>query len=174
VVFTIHNMNYGQKKIAEAAQFCNRFTTVSPTYAFEVGSHPAIAGACARARVCVCVRARLCWWLLERLGAQTCGWLGPAATVAVRGGPLPCAGCTTPVSPPRPSTHAHALAHRKRAHTHATANGTKFLGIRNGIDNDIWNPTENVFLPMSFDAMTCDQGKRRCVRGMWTCGRCSC
>jgi hypothetical protein len=79
-----------------------------------------------------------------------------------------------PPPPPRPSTHAHALAHRKRAHTHATANGTKFLGIRNGIDNDIWNPTENVFLPMSFDAMTCDQGKRRCVRGMWTCGRCSC
>lgn len=44
VVFTIHNMNYGQKKIAEAAAFCQSFTTVSPTYAFEVGSHPAIAG----------------------------------------------------------------------------------------------------------------------------------
>lgn len=36
VVFTIHNLNYGQKKIAEAAEYCQRFTTVSPTYAFEV------------------------------------------------------------------------------------------------------------------------------------------
>jgi starch synthase len=45
VVFTIHNMNYGQKKIAEAAEWCQKFTTVSPTYAFEVGGHPAIAGA---------------------------------------------------------------------------------------------------------------------------------
>lgn len=37
-------MNYGQKKIAEAAEYCQKFTTVSPTYAFEVGGHPAIAG----------------------------------------------------------------------------------------------------------------------------------
>lgn len=44
VVFTIHNMNYGQKKITEAAYYCQKFTTVSPTYAFEVGGHPAIAG----------------------------------------------------------------------------------------------------------------------------------
>jgi starch synthase len=29
-------MNYGAKKIAEAATACQRFTTVSPTYAFEV------------------------------------------------------------------------------------------------------------------------------------------
>lgn len=36
IVFTIHNMNYGQKKIAEAAYYCQKFTTVSPTYAFEV------------------------------------------------------------------------------------------------------------------------------------------
>lgn len=39
VVFTIHNMNYGQKKISEAAYYCQKFTTVSPTYAFEVGLH---------------------------------------------------------------------------------------------------------------------------------------
>ena len=44
VVFTIHNMNYGQKKISEAAYYCQKFTTVSATYAFEVGGHPAIAG----------------------------------------------------------------------------------------------------------------------------------
>lgn len=38
VIFTIHNLNYGQKKIAEANQYCQRFTTVSPTYAFETGA----------------------------------------------------------------------------------------------------------------------------------------
>lgn len=38
VVFTIHNLNYGQKKLSEAAFFCQRFTTVSPTYAFETGA----------------------------------------------------------------------------------------------------------------------------------------
>jgi len=43
VVFTIHNMNYGQKKIGEAAYYAQKFTTVSPSYAFEVGGHPAIA-----------------------------------------------------------------------------------------------------------------------------------
>jgi hypothetical protein len=29
VVFTIHNLNYGQKKLAEAADFSQKFTTVS-------------------------------------------------------------------------------------------------------------------------------------------------
>jgi starch synthase len=37
-------MNYGQKKITEAAEWSQKFTTVSPTYAFEIGGHPAIAG----------------------------------------------------------------------------------------------------------------------------------
>eukprot|EP00882_Tetradesmus_deserticola_P002586 GHRQ01002751.1.p1 GENE.GHRQ01002751.1~~GHRQ01002751.1.p1 ORF type:complete len:302 (+),score=132.94 GHRQ01002751.1:897-1802(+) len=77
-------MNYGQKKIAEAAEFCQKFTTVSPTYAFEVGSHPAIAG----------------------------------------------------------QTH-------------------KFMGIRNGIDTELWSPTENKFLPIPYDADTAEEGKRR-------------
>ncbi|WIA17469.1 hypothetical protein OEZ85_014309 [Tetradesmus obliquus] len=84
VIFTIHNMNYGQKKIAEAANYCQKFTTVSPTYAFEVGSHPAIAG----------------------------------------------------------QTH-------------------KFMGIRNGIDTELWSPTENKFLPLPYDADTAEEGKRR-------------
>jgi len=42
VVFTIHNMNYGQSRITEAAIHCQKFTTVSPTYAFEIGGHAAI------------------------------------------------------------------------------------------------------------------------------------
>ncbi|KAL6763691.1 hypothetical protein V8C86DRAFT_192634 [Haematococcus lacustris] len=43
VIFTIHNLNYGQKKLAEAADYCQKFTTVSPTYAYETGSTPLIA-----------------------------------------------------------------------------------------------------------------------------------
>ncbi len=42
-MFTIHNMNYGQPRIAAAAYNCQKFTTVSPTYAFEIGGHNAIA-----------------------------------------------------------------------------------------------------------------------------------
>ena len=37
VVFTIHNLEFGQNYIGEAAYYCQRFTTVSPTYATEVG-----------------------------------------------------------------------------------------------------------------------------------------
>ncbi len=37
VVFTIHNLEFGQSYIGEAAYYCQRFTTVSPTYAMEVG-----------------------------------------------------------------------------------------------------------------------------------------
>ena len=36
VVFTIHNLEFGQSYIGEAAYYCQRFTTVSPTYAMEV------------------------------------------------------------------------------------------------------------------------------------------
>jgi len=44
VVFTIHNLNYGQKKISEAAYYCQKFTTVSPTYAYETGECTAASG----------------------------------------------------------------------------------------------------------------------------------
>lgn len=43
VVFTIHNMNYGQERIAAAAFHSQKFTTVSPTYALEVGGNPIIS-----------------------------------------------------------------------------------------------------------------------------------
>lgn len=43
VVFTIHNLNYGIQAIGEAAHHCQKFTTVSPTYAWEIGGSPAIA-----------------------------------------------------------------------------------------------------------------------------------
>eukprot|EP00955_Chlamydomonas_euryale_P100621 365296-Chlamydomonas_euryale.AAC.29 len=82
VVFTIHNMNYGKAKLAEAAYYCQKFTTVSPTYAFEIGGNPVIG-----------------------------------------------------------------------AHTH------KFMGIRNGIDPDLWDPENNQWLPMPYTAGTVVEGK---------------
>ncbi|CAG9465646.1 unnamed protein product [Pedinophyceae sp. YPF-701] len=82
VVFTIHNLEFGQAKIGAAAYACQRFTTVSPTYAFEIGGHPAIA-----------------------------------------------------------------------------PNAGKFMGIRNGIDPDIWDPETDQFLPLGFTANTCVEGK---------------
>ena len=36
VVFTIHNAEYGLDRIAVAARYSQRITTVSPTYAHEV------------------------------------------------------------------------------------------------------------------------------------------
>lgn len=42
-MFTIHNLNYGAQKVGEAAYYCQKFTTVSPSYASEVSGHPAIA-----------------------------------------------------------------------------------------------------------------------------------
>ena len=50
VVFTIHNMNYGQSRISEAAHNCQKFTTVSPTYAFEIGGHGCVAAHNAKLR----------------------------------------------------------------------------------------------------------------------------
>lgn len=83
VVFTIHNLNYGQVKIGEAAHYSQRFTTVSPTYAFEVGGHAAI---------------------------------GPSVG--------------------------------------------KFVGIRNGIDVEIWDPEDDQFLPMNFNSTNLEEGKK--------------
>lgn len=40
VVFTIHNAEYGLDRIGSAAYYSQRFTTVSPTYAFEVPPVP--------------------------------------------------------------------------------------------------------------------------------------
>lgn len=42
-----------------------------------------------------------------------------------------------------------------------TGQTAKFMGIRNGIDPDLWSPTENKFLPMPYDAETALEGKRR-------------
>jgi starch synthase len=47
--------------------------------------------------------------------------------------------------------HAHPCA----------ANAHKFLGIRNGIDADIWSPEDNPYLPMCYSAANVEEGKRR-------------
>ena len=35
-IFTIHNLDFGAAQIGEAAYYSQRFTTVSPSYAWEV------------------------------------------------------------------------------------------------------------------------------------------
>jgi len=47
-----------------------------------------------------------------------------------------------------------------------TGNTHKFMGIRNGIDTELWSPTENRFLPMEYDADTAEQGKRRWAQSL--------
>lgn len=37
----------------------------------------------------------------------------------------------------------------------------KFMGIRNGIDTELWSPSDNKFLPMNYDASNVEEGKRR-------------
>lgn len=147
VVFTIHNMNYGQKKISEAAQYCQKYTTVSPTYAFEIGGHPAIAGAASChqhtgllcSHICFCRQhAGIRVLLLHSTGRLT----GIAAN---------------------PSTDS---ASKRRLFLRCICSpsaGTtaKFMGIRNGIDTELWSPTENKFLPMSYDASNAEEGKKR-------------
>ncbi|KAL4420307.1 hypothetical protein ABPG77_001397 [Micractinium sp. CCAP 211/92] len=82
VVFTIHNMDFGQIKLGEAAFYSQKFTTVSPSYAWEIGGHPAIA-----------------------------------------------------------------------------PNSGKLMGVRNGIDIDIWDPETDKFLPRGYTSDTVVEGK---------------
>lgn len=48
-------------------------------------------------------------------------------------------------------------------HVHAggaapiAAHNFKFCGIRNGIDPDLWDPDNNLFLPVNYDAERCDE-----------------
>ncbi|KAK3242687.1 hypothetical protein CYMTET_47632 [Cymbomonas tetramitiformis] len=85
MVFTIHNLNYGLPLVAEAMQFSQMATTVSPTYSLEVSGNEAI------------------------------------------------------------NPHLD-----------------KFLGVRNGIDPDIWDPLVDPLLPVNFGAKDLVEGKTRC------------
>jgi len=42
MVFTIHNLNFGEEEIEEAMTYTQKATTVSPTYASEVWNHPSV------------------------------------------------------------------------------------------------------------------------------------
>ncbi|KAK9867605.1 hypothetical protein WJX84_010271 [Apatococcus fuscideae] len=83
VVFTIHNADFGMARLGSAAHHCQRFTTVSPSYAFEIGGLPAFSG--------------------------------------------------------------HV---------------SKFFGIRNGIDTDIWDPQNDPFLARHYGPEDVVEGKR--------------
>lgn len=48
-------------------------------------------------------------------------------------------------------------------HPAISGNAYKFMGIRNGIDTELWSPTENKFLPLPFNADNAEEGKRRWV-----------
>lgn len=85
VVFTIHNLNYGQEAIREAMVACQKATTVSPTYALEISGEYAVQ---------------------PGLG--------------------------------------------------------KMMGIRNGIDPEIWDPSDDEFLPVRYTSENCLEGKRAC------------
>ena len=89
IVFTIHNMGYGQDLIAQAMQFSQKATTVSPTYAQEI-------------------------------------------------------------------VHEGPIQHSQH----------KFHGIRNGIDIEIWNASDDKHLPMGYDSSNSEEGKARAKRSL--------
>ena len=41
-VFTIHNLEFGEMLVGDATFACQLFTTVSPSYAFEISGNPAV------------------------------------------------------------------------------------------------------------------------------------
>jgi glycogen synthase len=35
------------------------------------------------------------------------------------------------------------------------------MGIRNGIDTELWSPTDNQYLPLPYDVNNIEEGKKR-------------
>jgi len=58
------------------------------------------------------------------------------------------------------TTVSPTYADEVRSHHAVAPSHEKFIGIRNGIDTDIWNPSADEFLPQAYDASTADDGKR--------------
>lgn len=58
------------------------------------------------------------------------------------------------------TTVSPTYADEVRSHHAVAPSQEKFIGIRNGIDTDIWNPSADEFLPQAYDASTADDGKR--------------
>jgi hypothetical protein len=123
IVFTIHNLNYGKKKISEAAYYCQKFTTVSPTYAFETGE--------------------ILYRYLRHIDRREF----PPPRV------LPCLDiCRFTLLPRFAATHPGGnpvIA----SQTH------KFIGIRNGIDPELWDPENNQWLPVGYSSKNVVEGK---------------
>ena len=73
----------------------------------------------------------------------------------IRRAMIECTFATT-VSP----TYAEEIKHHPSINVIPENESTKFKGIRNGIDNDIWDPSNDEFLPLRYDWQTCKEGKR--------------
>ena len=73
----------------------------------------------------------------------------------IRRAMIECTFATT-VSP----TYAEEIKHHPSINVIQEREPGKFKGIRNGIDNDIWDPYSDEFLPLRYDWQTCKEGKR--------------
>ena len=73
----------------------------------------------------------------------------------IRRAMIECTFATT-VSP----TYAEEIKHHPSINVIQEREPGKFKGIRNGIDNDIWDPYNDEFLPLRYDWQTCKEGKR--------------
>jgi starch synthase len=73
----------------------------------------------------------------------------------IRRAMIECTFATT-VSP----TYAEEIKNHPSINVIPKHESGKFKGIRNGIDNDIWDPSNDEFLPKSYDWKNCKEGKR--------------
>ena len=155
-IFTIHNLNYGADLIGRAMAVAAAGTTVSPTYAAEVGCG---------LRQAFMWKACNCTVFLERTILQplillitfslqllSIPWAVPLRSLFSKTFPahVPLLCLNLARNEPscllcvRQATHLQVSGHPAVA-----PHMTKFYGIRNGIDQDIWDPLEDRFLPRS-------------------------
>ena len=57
------------------------------------------------------------------------------------------------------TTVSPSYANEVSDHSSVRDNQHKFMGIINGIDTEIWNPSDDEFLPMNYDSTEAVEGK---------------